>query len=69
MYCIIYVTFKIEFYMGLNTVQLCLIWPAVCLKANVLSAMEEESKQVELGHLHTNVLAPPGTLRVLDLES
>lgn len=55
--------------MGLNTVQLCLIWPAVCLKTNILSAMEEESRRAEPGRLHTNVLTPPGTLRVLDLES
>lgn len=55
--------------MGLNIVQLCLIWPAVCLKTNILSAMEEESRRAEPGRLHTNVLTPPGTLRVLDLES
>lgn len=47
--------------MGLNIVQLCLIWPSACLKVNILSAMEEESRLVEPGHLHTNVLAPPGT--------
>lgn len=34
--------FKFDFYMYFNTIQLCPILPAACLKVTILSAVKEE---------------------------
>lgn len=65
--CYLY-DFKFDFYMCFNTVQLCPILPAVCLKVTVLSAMKEEPLQPVMCLCTPRFQILLQAMRVFDLE-